>query len=124
VLGIYPSIQTSNTNEFRPLILIGAGIIVIGIGIGIGLIFQQSVTFYSASVPSTVDKDEAYASAAFTYNGSLEDVGQVYASIGTLASIYPCSPYEWLNVDRRERSLLYEGCCVHKSIFFQSNWHS
>lgn len=61
-----------------------AGSIVI-VGIAIGPSMQQSVTFHSASTPTTGnghDTLEAFASAAFTYNGNVGYVGSSYSSLG------------------------------------------
>jgi hypothetical protein len=59
--------------------------LVVIIGIAIAPFFQQSIVFYSASVPDvgvSVKPLTAFASAAFSYTGTVGYVGDSFASYG------------------------------------------
>jgi hypothetical protein len=69
------------TQGISPVVFL-AGIVVI-IGIAIAPSFQQSVTFDSAIVKTRDSTQSGLASAAFTYSGSADYIGENNATRGT-----------------------------------------
>ncbi|KAF2822638.1 hypothetical protein CC86DRAFT_469951 [Ophiobolus disseminans] len=79
--GSLGSLQLLSKPNHGPLICLAAAVTIIGIDIG--PFFQQSVSFYSASVTSTGgEMSEAFASTALTYQGNVGDVGYTDPNFG------------------------------------------